>query len=207
MPRPRRNGERNPSGKLKHANGGPNGEPVDAIAKWVRQRKLVEHEIVDRRWVRRSASSTDSASCRTSNWAPVSASPISRAGRAGPAGRHRRPCAQLPMIQQTTSGASRTRRRLATASALPSRSSRPHGAPSQGWPRRPPTKPSTPSLCATKRQAALTRLWHLRSAARRWQGIGAASVRQADPQVVICSSPAFGGAWAWSLHMLPRSPA
>jgi hypothetical protein len=50
MPRHRQNGERYPSGKLKHANGGANGEPVDAIAKWVRQRKLVEAEVIDRRW-------------------------------------------------------------------------------------------------------------------------------------------------------------
>jgi hypothetical protein len=50
MGRRRLNGDRYPSGKLKHANGGPNGEPVDAIAKWVRQRKAVEYEIIDRRW-------------------------------------------------------------------------------------------------------------------------------------------------------------
>jgi hypothetical protein len=35
---------------LKHANGGENGEPIDAVAKWVRQRQLVEAEIIDRRW-------------------------------------------------------------------------------------------------------------------------------------------------------------
>jgi hypothetical protein len=50
MSRPRRNGERYPCGKLKHANGGENGEPVDALMKWVRQRKAVELEILDKRW-------------------------------------------------------------------------------------------------------------------------------------------------------------
>jgi hypothetical protein len=51
MPRPyRKNGERYPSGKLKFANCGENGEPVDAVAKWMRQRQLVELEILDRRW-------------------------------------------------------------------------------------------------------------------------------------------------------------
>src|SRR5512132_4180364 len=50
MPRHRQNGERYPSGKLKHANGDDDGAPVDAVAKWVRQRKAVELEILDRRW-------------------------------------------------------------------------------------------------------------------------------------------------------------
>jgi hypothetical protein len=49
--RPRKNGARYPNcGKLKIANGGANGEPPDATAKWVRQRQLVEAEIIDRRW-------------------------------------------------------------------------------------------------------------------------------------------------------------
>src|SRR5215204_4042582 len=44
--RPRKNGTRYPSGKLMHAN----GEPIDALMKWRRQREAVEHEVIDRRW-------------------------------------------------------------------------------------------------------------------------------------------------------------
>src|SRR5215211_642142 len=44
--RPRKNGPRYPSGKLRHAN----GEPVDALMKWRRQREAVEAEVIDRRW-------------------------------------------------------------------------------------------------------------------------------------------------------------
>src|SRR5215216_1019737 len=46
--RPRLNGDRYPSGKLKHANG--SGAPVDAQMKWQRGWRLAEREIVDRRW-------------------------------------------------------------------------------------------------------------------------------------------------------------
>ena len=43
--RPRKNGPRYPSGKLHHAN----GEPIDALMKWRRQREAVEAEVIDRR--------------------------------------------------------------------------------------------------------------------------------------------------------------
>src|SRR5215204_1268670 len=43
--RPRKNGTRYPSGKLRHAN----GEPIDALMKWRRQREAVELEVIDRR--------------------------------------------------------------------------------------------------------------------------------------------------------------
>jgi hypothetical protein len=48
--RPRKNGERYPNGRLKHANGGANGEPPDAVATWARQVRLVRAEVLDKRW-------------------------------------------------------------------------------------------------------------------------------------------------------------
>jgi hypothetical protein len=50
MGRRRKNGARYPSGKLKHANCDMNGEPVDAVAKWARQARLVEEQVLDPRW-------------------------------------------------------------------------------------------------------------------------------------------------------------